>query len=129
MSQAYSGVGGNVFTGAVDLDAKGWNIDYTVNVFDSTTTADGGWDDETAATQRIEGTVDVFYNILKKPTGATAGLTPGSTPTMKLYVNLAANEFFTGKALIKKLSLKSVVKEGFTVTVSFVNKAAWTVPS
>lgn len=129
MSQAYSGVGGNAFTGTTDLDAKGWNVDHTVNVFDSTTTADAGWDDETAATQRIEGAVDLFYNVAKKPTGSTANLAAGSTPTLKLYVNMPANEFLTGKALIKKLSLKSVVKEGFTVSASFVNKGPWTLPT
>ena len=73
MSQAYSGVQANVHVGTTDVDAQGWTIDVSANTFDSTTTADGGWDDETPATLRIEGTFDFFYNAAKKPFGATNG--------------------------------------------------------
>jgi hypothetical protein len=129
MSQAYSGVNANVDSGAIDVDISGWSADVSVNTFDSTTTADGGWDDETPATKRVEGSFDFFYNKSKKPTGATMNLTPGSTPTLTLYVNQPDGELLTGKGLIKKLSLKAKVKDGFVVTASFVNKGVWTLPS
>jgi hypothetical protein len=129
MSQAYSGTKANVKSGSTDMDAGGWSADYEISTFDSTTTADGGWEDETAATQKISGSFDFFYNIAKKPTGSTANLTPGSTPTLTLYVNTVGGDALVGVALVKKLSLKSKVKDGFMVTASFTSKGVWTVPS
>ena len=129
MSTAYSGVESNVLIGATDCDANGWSVDISVNVFDSTTTADLGWDDETGATKRIEGSFDFFYNPTKKPTG-TLTLTPGTVvDVLTLYVNKTDDEKLTGKALIKKLSYKGKVKDGFMCTASFVNKGPWDLPS
>lgn len=131
MSAAFSGANAMVIVGTENMDASGWTADPEVNTFDSTTTADAGWDDTTASTSKISGTFDFFYNVTKKPTGAAAGLTPGSTPTLNLYPNQSADsgEVFTGMALITKLSLKSKVKDGFMVTASWVSKHAWTFPS
>jgi hypothetical protein len=128
MSQAYSGVQANVHVGTTDVDAQGWTIDVSANTFDSTTTADGGWDDETPATLRIEGTFDFFYNAAKKPFG-TLALTPGTVFTGQFFINTTAGDMLTGKGLVKKVSIKSKVKEGVMLTASFVNKAAWTLPS
>ncbi len=129
MSTAYSGVNANVLSGTLDVDAQGWSADVTVNTFDSTTTADLGWDDETSATSRVEGSFDFFYNPAKAPFGGSANLSPGSTPSMTLYVNKPASIALTGTGLIKKVSLKSKVKDGFLLTASFVNKGPWTLPS
>lgn len=129
MSAALSGVHANVISGSTDMDASGWSADYEVSTFDSTTTADAGWEDETSATQKLSGSFDFFYNALKKPTGSTANLTPGSTPTLVLWVDNPGGDSWTGKALIKKLSLKSKVKDGFLVTASWTSKGIWTVPS
>src|SRR6516165_7334376 len=115
MSLAFSGVAANVISGAVDIDAQGWQFDYEVNTFDSTTTADLGWDDETGATQKISGSFDFFYATAKKPTGAGANLKPGSTPTLFLWIVKPGGDNFTGIGLIKKLSIKSRVKEGIMV--------------
>jgi len=130
MSKAYSGVGANVEVGEtpVDVDVQGWSADVSVNTFDSTTTADGGWDDETPATKRIEGSFDFFYNKDKRPTGTAVGITPGAVVDLALYVNKTDDEKLEGSALIKKLSLKSKTKEGFLVTASFVGKGVWTLP-
>lgn len=127
MSQAISGVLGIVKSGATDLDVNGWSLDLEVATFDSTTTADGGWEDETGAAKKASGSFDFFYNTTKKPTGATANLVPGATVTLTLQVT--TGETFGGSALIKKLSLKSKVKDGFMVTASFVNKGVWTYPT
>ncbi len=128
MSQAYSGVGGNVLVGAVDCDASGWNFDHSVNTFDSTTTADLGWDDETAATERIEGSVDFFYNKDKDPY-SDMSMRPGTTVAqMTLYVNKDDDVKFQGKALIKKISVKTKTKDGVLLTASFMNKGPWTGP-
>lgn len=131
MSAAISGKNGYVLSGTTNMDVQGWSLDPEVNSFDSTTTADGGWDDETASTNKVSGSFDFFYNPTKKPTGAGAGLTPGSTPTLQLYIDEVNDpaELFTGKALIKKLSLKGKVKDGWLVTASFVGKGQWTYPS
>ena len=131
MSQAYSGAYANVQSGATDMDAQGWNADVEVNTFDSTTTADNGWDDTTSSTKKIGGAFDFFFNPAKKPTGTTANLTPGSIVSLTLYVDKSVDpgDTLTGSALITKLSLKSKVKDGFMCTASWVNKGAWTLPS
>lgn len=127
MSTAISGVLGTVKSGSTDLDVSGFSFDYEVTTFDSTTTADGGWEDETGAAKKISGSFDFFYNVSKKPTGASVNIVPGATPT--LYLQATTGEVFSGLGLIKKLSIKSKVKDGVTVTASFVNKGVWTVPS
>jgi hypothetical protein len=131
MSAAFSGAYSNVQSGTLDMDTQGWSADPEINTFDSTTTADAGWDDTTGATSKISGSFDFLWNPSKKPSGATAALTPGATPTLTLYVNKLLNpgDILTGKALITKLSLKAKVKDGFTVTVSFTSKGAWVYPS
>ena len=128
MSFAYSGVQGNVFAGATDIDTSGWEFKHTVNTFDSTTTADLGWDDTTGATQRVEGSFTFFYNTAKYPYG-TVGLSPGSTPALKLYINKTAGSFFSGLGLITGLSFGVKTKEGIPVTASFVNKGPWVMPT
>jgi hypothetical protein len=129
MSTAYSGVEANVKVGATDLDVQGWSADYSVSTFDSTTTADGGWDDETAASKRLEWNFDCFYNSSKDPFG-TLGLHAGATlANMNLYVNLTDDVKLAGTGLVKKVSIKGKVKEGLVLTVSGVNKGAWTLPT
>jgi hypothetical protein len=127
MSTALSGVNGKVLSGAMDMDVTGWNLDHEIDTFDSTTTADAGWEDTTASAQKIAGSFDFFYNLAKKPTGATANLKAGATPTLHLQVQ--SGEECTGVALITKLSLKSKTKEGITITATFKNKGVWTLPS
>lgn len=127
MSSAFSGVLGTVKSGSTDMDVQGWQGDPEVNTFDSTTTADAGWDDTSAATKKFSGSFDFFYNTSKKPTGSSANLTPGNKPTLTLQAT--TGETFSGAALITKLSLKSKVKDGFMVTASFVSSGAWTYPS
>jgi hypothetical protein len=129
MSQAFSGVQANVQSGTLDMDASGWSADVDTSTFDSTTTADAGWEDTTLATMKVTGSFDFFYNPAKKPTGSTANLTPGMTPTLTLFVNKTSGDSLVGVGLITKLSLKSKVKDGFMVTASFTSKSAWTLPS
>lgn len=128
MSTAYSGVKGNVLSGATDIDVQSWTLDHEINTFDSTTTADGGWDDTTPATQKISGSFDFFYNKAKYPYGAL-NIFPGATPTLKLFVNMTDGNFWTGAGLITKLSVKDKVKDGTVLTATFVNKGVWTVPT
>jgi hypothetical protein len=128
MSQAYSGVQGNILISGNDVDAQGWSADVEANSFDSTTTADGGWDDETGSTSKISGSFDFFYNKAKPPFGSL-GVTPNTVAILKLYVHLSDGNFLTGSALIKKVSFKTKVKEGFVLTASFMGKGIWTLPS
>jgi hypothetical protein len=44
-------------------------------------------------------------------------------------VNKTAGDALSGSALITKMSLKSKIKDGFTVTCSFTNKGVWTLPT
>jgi hypothetical protein len=128
MSTAYSGTEANVKVAAVDLDVQGWTADVSVSTFDSTTTADGGWEDETATVSKIEWSFDFFYNPSKSP--GSLGIIPGQTLTnMTLYVNLTDDVKLQGNGLVKKLSYKSKVKDGFTVTASGTGKGEWTLPT
>lgn len=129
MSTAYSGVEANVKVAATDLDVQGWTADVSANTFDTTTTADGGYDDETAGTKRIEWSFDFFYNKNKPPFGSLALIPGAELANMTFYVNLTDDIKLQGKGLVKKVSLKTKVKEGFVLTASGVNKGAWTLPT
>jgi hypothetical protein len=128
MSQAYSGVQGNVLSGATDVDMSKWDLKHETNSFDSTTTADAGWDDTTSSTQKVSGSFTFFYNPSKYPYG-TIGLAPQSTPTLTMYINKTAGNFFRGTGLILGLSFGVAVKEGIPVTASFTSKGVWTLPT
>jgi len=129
MSSNYSGVDGVVEVGTQDAEVSGWSADVSVNTYDSTTTADSGWDDTSPATKRVEGSFDFLWSKTTPPTGATLGLAVGSAVTLHLYVNKTASVELTGSALITKLSIKSAVKDGVKVTASFVGKGVWTLPA
>lgn len=129
MSSAFSGVLGTVRSGSLDMDVHGWSADVDVSTFDATTTADSGWEDTAPATKKVSGSFEFFYNLSKKPTGATANLLPGALPVPTLTFQVTTGEVLTGPGLITKLSLKSKVKDGFVVTASFTSRGAWTLPS
>lgn len=129
MSQGYSGTQANIQIGSNDVDTMGWSADPEVNTWDSTTTADNGWDDTSSSTSKLSGTFDILYNKAKKPFG-TLGLTPGTVFTNGIfYINKTDGDNLTGNGLITKASIKAKVKEGIVITVSFTNKGAWTFPS
>lgn len=130
MSAALSGINSNVLIGSNDIDSSGWSADIEANTFDSTTTADLGWEDTTPSTKKVSGSFDFLYNPAKKPTGATIGITPGTTiANLVLWIVNPGGDSLAGKALITKLSLKQKTAEGFTVTASFVSKGVWILPS
>ena len=101
MSQNYSGVEGNVLVGANDVDTMGWEADVEVNTYDSTTTADAGWDDTSAATSKASGSFDILYNKAKPPFG-TLALVQGTIITLlTLYINKADGVAITGMPAIR----------------------------
>lgn len=128
MSQGYSGVNAQVHVGANDVDASSWNADVETNTWDSTTTADGGWDDMSSSTSKISGSFDILYNKAKKPFG-TLGLTQGAIVALVLYISSVDGDNLAGNALITKISPKTKVKEGIILTVSWTGKGSWTLPS
>ena len=132
MGEAYSGYDGEVHSGAHDNQVQGWTLDYEIGTFDSSVTADGGWEDTGGALKKISGSFDAFYRVSpNNPTGSASGITTGSKPTLTFYIDKLdlPNEFFTGVGLITKLSFKSKVKDGSIYTASFTSKGVWTVPS
>jgi hypothetical protein len=129
MSAAFSGEAGTVTANAVDMDVTGWSVDVEVNTIDTSTTAEDGWEDAIYGLRKVSGSFDFFYNTSKRPTGASAGLMPGATSYPTLTLQLTTGETLSGSAMITKLSIKSAVKDGTTVTASFTSKGAWTLPS
>jgi hypothetical protein len=131
MSTAISGANGTVHVGSANADVSGATVDIEVGGFDTTTTADLGWEDETGTQKKLTFSFDFFYNVAKKPTGGTLTLTPGTVATVTIYVDEVnqPGEVFTGSGLIKKLSIKSKVKDGWMITASGRNKGPWTLPS
>lgn len=129
MGVAFSGEKGTVTAGSTDMDVTGWSADMEVNTIDSSTTAEAGWEDAIYGLRKFSGSFDFFYNPAKRPTGATAGLLPGAASYPTLTLQATTGEVFTGNAMITKLSMKSKVKDAFTVTASFTSKGAWTLPS
>lgn len=131
-TEAYSGYDGEVLNGAFDYQVSEWDLDLEIKEVDTSTTADAGWESAIGSLKKVSGSFKFFYQAPpRNPTGATSGLTVGSTPTLKLYINktLLSTEFFTGVALITKLSLKSSVPGAGEVTASFRNRGVWTLPS
>jgi hypothetical protein len=92
----FAGVLGIVKSGAVDMDIQSWSADVEVGVIDSTTTSDGGWESAIGAANKISGSFTAFYDVTKKPTGATANLMVGSRPTLTLQ--LTTGETIVGGA-------------------------------
>lgn len=124
----FSGVLGTVKSGGIDMDVQGWSADVEVNIIDSTTTSDGGWESAIGGPLKISGSFDFFYDTTKKPTGSSVGLMPGSRTPLILQITTA--EVITGTAFISKLSYKSKVKDGFIITASFQSGGgAWTLPT
>jgi hypothetical protein len=129
MGVAFSGEKGTVTAGAVDMDVTGWSADMEVNTIDTSTTAELGWEDAIYGLRKFSGSFEFFYNPAKRPTGASAGLLPGSTTYPTLTLLATTGETFTGSAMITKLSFKSKVKDAFAVTATFTSKGAWTLPT
>ncbi len=129
MSTAISGFKGKVLSGSTDMDVSGYSYEFDNGGFDSTTTADAGWEDTNNGSNKISGSFDYFFNPAKNPWGAVANLAPNSTtyPTLKLYCD--DDKFATGLAKITKQSVKSATKEGITMTASFVSKGVWSLPT
>lgn len=128
MSQGYSGYEGNVYAGANDCQTQGWTADVETGTWDSTTTADNGWEDVTGGTSKVSGSFDILYNPSAHPFSAL-GLTNGAIVTLQLYINKPAGQMLTGLAFLSKVSIKSRTKEGITLTISFTSKGAWTLPT
>lgn len=134
MSAAITGVNATVKIGTQNVDASGVNLDIEIDTFDTSTTADLGYADATGGLKKVSGSFDFFYNIAKKPTGASPGLglVPGTIITGMVISIDAVNdvgETFTGNALITKLSLKSKVQDGWMITANFMGKGPWTLPA
>ncbi|MDG3003250.1 hypothetical protein [Paludisphaera mucosa] len=135
MSKGYSGVDGKVLIGAVDCDVMGWSADVGNNTWDSTTTGDAGWDDVSASTSNVKGSFDMLYSSDKpalEPTSATppgVGVRQGKTvAVLHLNINETDGVELSGAALLTKISIKSQVKGGTILTVSFESKGAWVLP-
>ena len=131
-SESYSGWDGEVLAGTFDCQVMEWGADVEIKELDTSTTADAGWESATGGLKKVSGTFKFLYRAPpNNPTGSTAGLSEGATPTLKLYINktLLSTEFLTGVALITKLSFKNSVEGVAEVTASFRNRGPWTLPS
>ena len=103
MSFAFSGAYSNALVNGVDADSKGWTADLGGSSFDSTTTADVGWEDTTWATNNVTGSVDILWNPAKHPTGSSLTLMAGTViQVLTLYINKPDGESLNGTALILK---------------------------
>ena len=133
MSTAYSGILGNVLSGATDMDVKEWSADVETADIDTTTTGDAGWSDSIDRPTKISGSFDFFYNPAKSPFRAVANLMPGAPRTSGTYPTLTlktgGGDQLSGTARITKLSKKGAVPEGIMYTASFTSKGIWTVPT
>jgi hypothetical protein len=109
-----------------------WDADVEIKELDTSTTADAGWESAIGGLKKVSGSFKFLYRAPpNNPSGATAGISSGSTPTLTLYINktLLSTEYLTGQALITKLSYKIAVAGVAEVTASFRNRGPWTLPS
>jgi hypothetical protein len=108
------------------MDVTEWSLDEETTKIDVTTTAGLGFEQSLAGQRKISGKFTVFYTTEKNPYSGAIALTPGSKPTLKLYVSDA--DYFQGLALITKASPKSAVKDAISIEISFENDGVWTHP-
>jgi hypothetical protein len=132
VSESYSGWDGEVLAGTWNASIIEWNADVEIKEIDTSTTTDAGWESATGGLKKVSGTFRFLYRTSpNNPTGSTAGISEGSTPTLTLYINktLVPNDFLTGPCLITKLSFKQSVAGVGEVTASFRNRGAWIFPT
>ncbi len=126
MGQAYSGVGGTVLSGAVDLEVEEYSFEYESGEIDTTVTSDAGWEDSIHGVKKISGTFTFNLQASKTPFGATAGLYAPNYPTLTLGLGAGTA---SGRAQITKIAVASKTKEKITCVASFRSKGAWTLPA
>ena len=127
MGQGYSGVGGTVLSGAVDMEVMGYSFDLDQAGADTTVTSDLGWEDEIHTTRKVSGSFDFLRQASKNPFGAVAGMIAPNYPTLTFA--LGGGQTASGVAKIDKISVKSATKDAITCTASFRSKGTWTLPS
>jgi hypothetical protein len=129
MSTAYSGVDGKAAFASIDVDVTGFTADVEDGGFDATTTADAGWEDMLDSTRKVSGSCDLFFNRAKNPFASPLLLfsRPSVYPTLRL--DCGGTKYLEGMAKITKVSFKSAVKEGITMTISYTSRGAWTLPA
>lgn len=127
MGQGYSGVGGTVLSGAVDMEVEGFSFDLDQNDDDTTVTSDLGWEDSIHTTKRLSGSFDFLMQASKNPFGAVAGMIAPNYPTLTFA--LGGGQTASGVAIIGKISIKSATKTAIRCTASFKSKGAWSLPS
>lgn len=127
MGQGYSGVGGTVLSGAVDMEVEGYSFDLDQNDDETTVTSDLGWEDSIHTTRRASGSFDFIMQASKNPFGAVAGMIAPNYPTLTLA--LGGGQTASGVVIVGKISVKSATKSAIKCTASFKSKGAWSLPS
>lgn len=89
-----SGVAGQVDSPAEAAGIKSWNLEYTVDMLDTTDFADAGVSAFIAGKTQWSGSFEGYKD------GTPESLTTGASITLKLYETQEANEFWTGQAYI-----------------------------
>ena len=89
-----SGVAGQVDSPAEVTGVKSWNLEYSVDVLDTTDFEDAGVSSFIPGKTQWSGSFEGFKD------GTPEAITTGASITIKLYETQEASEFWTGQAFI-----------------------------
>ena len=89
-----AGTAGQVDSPASVTGIRAWNLEYTVEMLDTTDFADAGVASYIPGITRWSGSFEGYKD------GTPQALTTGASVTIKLYETQQANEFWTGQAFI-----------------------------
>jgi len=112
------GYNGKVNFNATDYDIKSWTLDYSADMLEDTDTGDSGNRSYIAGLKGATGNFVIDYDNTQTP------LTPGTSGTIKLYLDYSGTKYYQGTAIINSLSANVSVDGIETITYNFTISGA-----
>jgi hypothetical protein len=129
MATFKNGFSGNVLVGAYSLAVTEWNCDFEVEILDTTTTGDSGWQTNINGCKKATGTVKTFFDTAAVPTGATGpNLQNGTSVTLTLKIADTTSVCIV-PARIGKVSIGNPVKGVVSFEFPFESNGVCTLPT
>lgn len=137
MSKVYKGKDGKVLVGTArtSCPVTGFKVKVSANNFDTTSTADEGWDDVESSTLNASGTFEFFYpeDADVDPLNDTKlNLRPGVDVPVELVVKPGATPAqdvkLMGLAKITDFDCTHTTKGGYACVVTFKSRGKWYLP-
>jgi len=123
---------GALLAGSFACKILSWAVEDAVDLDDSTNTSSGGHKERTAGCDGIDFTIEAQWDAAAGPYNATGpNMTPGSIlSTVNMSVDgTTTNAYNCASTIIEKASIKMVVKNTITWTITGHSQGAFTRPT